>query len=83
MARNLCTQLNIALCDLAIQMPGWDNAVLNMINHFGNHTETMSILLDFLSILPEELLYNTKIRLEVNDCLIFRRPNLKRGSKVY
>jgi transportin-3 len=62
--KNIVTQLCIALADLAIQMSCWENPVGLMLNTFGS-TELMPILLEFLSVLPEELSYNTKINLDV------------------
>ena len=53
-----------------------------MINNFGNHAEMIPILIDFLCVLPEELLYNTKIRLEVV-LIDDRKPSLKLESKRY
>ncbi|KAI8899929.1 armadillo-type protein [Globomyces pollinis-pini] len=62
--RSINTQLCIALADLAIQMPEWSNPVDYMIETFGKSAETLSVLLEFLYVLPEELAYNTKINLE-------------------
>ncbi|KAF7347911.1 hypothetical protein MVEN_01549000 [Mycena venus] len=54
-------QLCLAIAGLALQFPAWSNAVQFMIDSFGRNPETVPILLEFLTILPEELNNNHKI----------------------
>ncbi|KAH0590836.1 hypothetical protein H2248_000956 [Termitomyces sp. 'cryptogamus'] len=42
-------------------MPSWPNAVEGMIEVFGTEPETVPLLLQFLTLLPEELNSNTRI----------------------
>ncbi|KAI8903771.1 armadillo-type protein [Gorgonomyces haynaldii] len=56
----LLTQLSISLADLAVQMTDWHDPVGYMIDQFQT-SEMQLVLLEFLSVLPEELLYNRKI----------------------
>jgi transportin-3 len=48
------TQLCLALSDLAIQMPEWENVVQGMIDRFGSDAQTVGVLLAFLKCLVEE-----------------------------
>ncbi|TYJ52165.1 hypothetical protein B9479_007237 [Cryptococcus floricola] len=47
-------QLCLALSDMALQMPEWDNVVGSMIDRFGGDAATVTVLLMFLKTLPEE-----------------------------
>ncbi|WRT66764.1 uncharacterized protein IL334_003727 [Kwoniella shivajii] len=53
-SKAVLTQLCLALSDLALQMPEWNNAVGGMIDQFGKDPTTVIILLGFLKALPEE-----------------------------
>ena len=63
--RTVITQLCLALSGLALQLPQWDNAVQTMIESFGTNPATVPVLLQFLTILPEELTSNTRIPITV------------------
>lgn len=58
--RTIVVQLCLAVAALALQFPTWSNAVSSMIESFGRNPETVPTLLQFLTILPEELC-NTRI----------------------
>ncbi|KAI8147628.1 armadillo-type protein [Fennellomyces sp. T-0311] len=58
-------QLCVALADLAIQLLEWKTAVTDMVSKFGGSPETAVCLLEFLTVLPEEL--NTNNRLPLSD----------------
>ncbi|OWZ62136.1 hypothetical protein AYX15_05702 [Cryptococcus neoformans] len=47
-------QLCLAISDLALQMPEWENVVPTMIERFGTDPGTVTVLLMFLKTLPEE-----------------------------
>lgn len=49
----IVTQLCLALADLALQMPSWNNPTLDLISKF-SHTNIWP-LLEILTVLPEEL----------------------------
>lgn len=53
-SRAVSTQLSLALSDLAIQMPEWENVVQGMIDQFGSDAQTVGVLLGFLKCLVEE-----------------------------
>ncbi|VDB99715.1 unnamed protein product [Peniophora sp. CBMAI 1063] len=53
--RSIIVQLSLALAGLAVQLPTWGNAVQMMIEHFGQNPDTVPLLLEFLTVLPEEI----------------------------
>ncbi|KAJ3987685.1 armadillo-type protein [Lentinula detonsa] len=59
--RNIVVQICLALAGLAMQFPSWDNAVETMINKFGSNPSTVPTLLQFLTLLPEELHTNHRV----------------------
>ncbi|WVQ73550.1 hypothetical protein IAR50_003128 [Cryptococcus sp. DSM 104548] len=59
-------QLCLALSDMALQMPEWDNVVGSMIDRFGSDPATVTVLLMFLKTLPEETT-NPRIPLSHDD----------------
>lgn len=58
-------QLAMALADLGLQMTGWNDVVVDVMNRFGRDISTISVLLDILIILPEEI-GNRTLRLGSN-----------------
>jgi transportin-3 len=65
--RTLLVQLCLALSGLALQLPSWENPVQDMIDSFGRDPVTVPTLLQFLTVLPEELTGNTRIPITVCD----------------
>lgn len=63
--RTVVIQLSLAIAGLALQLPAWENVVQNMIDLFGRNPATVSTLLEFLTILPEEVNSNTRIPISV------------------
>lgn len=63
--RNIIVQLCLSLAGIALQMPSWPDAVQTMIDSFGRNPVTVPLLLQFLTLLPEELNGNTKIPVTV------------------
>lgn len=61
----IVTQLCIALSDLLLQVPEWTNALQEMIDQLGSTPDTVAALLEFLSILPQEMTGETRIRVSV------------------
>ncbi|KAJ3908636.1 armadillo-type protein [Lentinula edodes] len=59
--RNIVVQICLALAGLAMQFPSWNNAVETMINKFGSNPSTVPTLLQFLTLLPEELHTNHRV----------------------
>jgi transportin-3 len=64
--KTIIVQLCLALSGLALQLPAWDNAVQSMIDLFGRNPPTVPVLLQFLTVLPEELASNSKIPITVS-----------------
>ncbi|KAG7450617.1 ARM repeat-containing protein [Guyanagaster necrorhizus] len=58
--RTIIVQLCLALVGLAVQYPAWDNAVQTMIDMFGRDPSSVPVLLQFLTLLPEELSSSTR-----------------------
>ncbi|KAJ2160910.1 Nuclear import receptor [Coemansia sp. RSA 552] len=52
----LITQLCLALADLAVQLGAWTNPFEDMTGPFLSDPESVSCLLEFLAVLPEEVL---------------------------
>ncbi|TDL28505.1 ARM repeat-containing protein [Rickenella mellea] len=65
--KTIVTQLCLALSGLALQYPAWKDAVQNMIDTFGRNPLTVPNLLEFLTLLPEEINGNTKIPVSNNE----------------
>lgn len=63
--RNIITQLCLAISGFALQVPAWSGAVQHMIESFGRNPATVPALLQFLTVLPEELNTNTRIPITV------------------
>ena len=63
--RTIVVQLSLAIAGLALQLPAWENVVQNMIDSFGRNPATVPTLLEFLTILPEEVNSNTRIPISV------------------
>ncbi|RXW22925.1 hypothetical protein EST38_g2934 [Candolleomyces aberdarensis] len=61
--RTIIVQLCLALAGIALQLPDWENPVQQMIDTFGMNPATVPTLLQFLTILPEEVNGNTRIPL--------------------
>ncbi|KIL70937.1 hypothetical protein M378DRAFT_66491 [Amanita muscaria Koide BX008] len=59
--RNINIQLCLALSGLALQFSAWNNAVQQLIDSFGRNPATVPTLLQFLTVLPEEVAGNTRI----------------------
>lgn len=64
--RTIMVQLCLAISGLALQLPQWEDPVHNMIDSFGRNPTAVPALLQFLTILPEELCTNTKIPVTVS-----------------
>lgn len=64
--RSILTQLCLAISGLALQLPTWDNPVKTMIDTFGRNP---AALLQFLTLLPEEVNSNTRIPITVGSLL--------------
>lgn len=63
--RTIIVQLCLAISGLALQLPSWDDAVQTMIDMFGANPVTVPTLLQFLTLLPEELTGNSRIPVTV------------------
>lgn len=63
----MLVQISLALSGLAIQMKEWDDAVPSLIEGLGRNPVTVSALLQFLTVLPEEISGNTRIPISVGD----------------
>ncbi|XP_075974870.1 transportin 3 [Anticarsia gemmatalis] len=50
---SVLTQLSLALADLALQMPSWQNCISDFINSFSNRNDFA--LLEILTVLPQEI----------------------------
>ncbi|KAF8632582.1 hypothetical protein AX15_001790 [Amanita polypyramis BW_CC] len=59
--RNILVQLCLAISGLALQYPAWTTAVQQMVDSFGRIPATVPTLLQFLTVLPEEVTTNTRI----------------------
>ncbi|KAJ3289873.1 Nuclear import receptor [Borealophlyctis nickersoniae] len=78
--KSMIIQLSVALADLAIQMPEWEDPVLQLVESFGKDPEMVGALLQFLGALPEELTSNKKIKMERDDWMSRSDSLLKRNG---
>ena len=64
--RVIQTQLCLALAALALQMPEsrWGAVIPQMIERFGSAPTTVGVLLEFLTVLPEEVSMNHRIPID-------------------
>lgn len=67
-AKIILVHLCLSLADLALQLPEWPSVVADMTEKFGKTPETVPILLEFLTVLPQEILGNHQIKITV--CLL-------------
>ncbi|KAH9944146.1 ARM repeat-containing protein [Epithele typhae] len=65
--RTILVQLCLAISALALQLPAWQDPVQSMIESFGRNPATVPALLQFLTVLPEEVTTNTKIPITDED----------------
>lgn len=63
--RTIIIQLSLAIAGLALQLPTWSDAVPSLISKFGRNPAAVPVLLQFLTLLPEEITGNTKIPITV------------------
>lgn len=64
--RTIIVQLSLAIAGLALQLPSWDNPVQSLIDSFGRNPAMVPTLLEFLTLLPEEVAGNTRIPISVS-----------------
>lgn len=62
----ILTQLCLALADLLLQLPSWQNPVQEMVEVLGSDASTVPALLEFLLQLPEEYNSNSRITVTVS-----------------
>ncbi len=68
-ARPVITQLSLAIVDLAIQLPSWENPVPGFVEMMHTNDAMASFVFDFLSFLPEEIMTNYSIPIEQKDLI--------------
>ncbi|KAJ1974348.1 Nuclear import receptor [Dimargaris xerosporica] len=73
--RAIRTQLCLSLAGLALQVTEWTNVIEQMVSLYGSNPETVGCLLEFLTVLPEEINSNDKIVME-SDQLYRERSKL-------
>ncbi|EJD55376.1 ARM repeat-containing protein [Auricularia subglabra TFB-10046 SS5] len=59
--RRIIVQLCLALSGFALQVPQWETPVQDLIEQFGRNPATVTVLLEFLKLLPEEIMDSHKI----------------------
>lgn len=66
--RVIQTQLCLTLSALAIQLTDaeWPDVVTGMTARFGNDPSSVGVLLEFLTVLPEEITTNHRIPVDVS-----------------
>ncbi|OLY85438.1 hypothetical protein AYI68_g371 [Smittium mucronatum] len=63
-SQSLRTQLCLSIADLSLQLVAWEDPVKDMIDSFTSDSSSIIVLLEFLTILPEEVDNNDRILLE-------------------
>ncbi|XP_071133816.1 transportin-3-like [Mytilus galloprovincialis] len=51
----IVTQLSLALADLALQMAGWKDPIMDLVQRYGSNPQNLPFLLEVLTVLPEEV----------------------------
>lgn len=69
-AKPIRTQLCVCLAGLALQMLEWRDVLDLVVQALGNDVQSSVVLLEFLTVLPEEVTEGRKISLSVG----FPRP---------
>lgn len=69
--KSIITQICLALSGLALQLPAWSSPVQDLIERFGRNPATVSALLQFLTVMPEEICTNTRIPVTVRSLQSF------------
>jgi transportin-3 len=64
--RVVLIQICLSLAGLALQMPDWDDPVAEIIQALGHNPQLVPSLLQFLTVLPEEVTSNSRIPLSVS-----------------
>ena len=64
--KTIIVQLSLAVVGLALQLPSWERPVQTLIEKFGTNPTTVPTLLEFLTILPQEVTSNTRIPITVS-----------------
>lgn len=60
------TQLCLSLAGLALQMREWKDVIQQFVRIYGGDLESASCLLEFLTVLPEEVNENHRIPITVS-----------------
>lgn len=63
--RTIIIQLSLAIAGLALQLRSWHDPTKDLIDMFGRDPATVPTLLEFLTLLPEEVSGNTRIPITV------------------
>lgn len=63
--RRIIVQLCLALSCFALQVQQWDKPVQDMIERFGKDPATVPVLLEFLKVLPEEIMDSHRVPITV------------------
>lgn len=71
-------QLCVCLAILAIQMKDWKDVLPTVVSSLGDNVESHASILDFLRVLPEEVIEGRKITLTVR----FDSDNLERAPAL-
>ncbi len=65
-ARPIRTQLCVCLAGLALQMLQWKDVISLVVSALGNDKDSSVVLLEFLTVLPEEVTEGRKVSLSVS-----------------
>ncbi|KNZ59231.1 hypothetical protein VP01_177g10 [Puccinia sorghi] len=65
----ILVQLCLSLADLALQLPQWPTVIADLVEKFGKEPQTVPILLEFLTVFPQEIIGNSKIKITHLDTL--------------
>jgi transportin-3 len=70
----ILVQICLSLADLALQLPQWPTVITDLIEKFGKLPQTVPILLEFLTVFPQEIIGNSKIKITVRNPLFISTP---------
>jgi transportin-3 len=69
----IITQLCLGLAGLALQMDTWQHPFEDVVQVFSRDPALFPVLLEFLSVLPEEIRYNSRIPVPESKVEFFHR----------
>ncbi|GAU97960.1 hypothetical protein RvY_09174-2 [Ramazzottius varieornatus] len=79
--RAVMVALCVALADIALQMPSWNDAVSDVIARYGENSSYTPILLELLTVIPEEMT-DEKLKLSASRRKYLQERLKQNGARI-